>query len=30
MSWDETVKDAEEEVDKLEKDREERRRLGYE
>ncbi|RDX41550.1 hypothetical protein OH76DRAFT_1489374 [Lentinus brumalis] len=30
VSWDETIREAEEEVDKLEKDREERRRLGYE
>ncbi|RPD58915.1 hypothetical protein L226DRAFT_572460 [Lentinus tigrinus ALCF2SS1-7] len=30
VSWDETIRDAEEEVDRLQKDREERRRLGYE
>ncbi|KAM5544246.1 hypothetical protein V8D89_001906 [Ganoderma adspersum] len=30
VSWDETIRDAEEEVDKLEKDRDERRKLGYE
>ncbi|KAI0741374.1 hypothetical protein C8Q80DRAFT_132354 [Daedaleopsis nitida] len=30
VSWDETIRDAEEEVDRLEKDRDERRRLGYE
>ncbi|KAI0730948.1 hypothetical protein C8Q76DRAFT_766437 [Earliella scabrosa] len=30
VSWDETIRDAEDEVDTLEKDREEKRRLGYE
>ncbi|EJF63995.1 hypothetical protein DICSQDRAFT_159938 [Dichomitus squalens LYAD-421 SS1] len=30
VSWDETIRDAREEVDKLEKDRDERRKLGYE
>ena len=30
VSWDEAILEAEESVDKLEKDRTERRKLGYE